>query len=141
MCVLPPNTATILQPMDQGIFTILKRFYRQNIMRRALSDEFRNSSMKEVLKTISIKDAIGWSAQAWQNVSAETIRSSWNTLSTNICEPCQSQPSSDTFERSSVDLSDGNPIETLNLKSNVLSNTILPTESVHTSSRSCSIIR
>ena len=86
--------------------------------------------MKKVLKTISIKDAIGWFAQAWQNVSAETIRSSWNTLSTNICEPCQSQPSSDTFEISSVDLSDGNPIETLNLKSNVLSNTILPVEAV-----------
>ena len=131
MCVfLPPNTATVLQPMDQGIFSILKRFCRQNIMRRALSYEFRNSSMKEVLKTVSIKDAIGWSAQAWQNVSAETIRSSWNTLSTNICEPCQSLPSSDTFDKSSVDLSDSNPIEAPNLILNVLSNTILPVEAV-----------
>ena len=43
-------------------------------MRRALDAENEHKSMAEVKKNISVKDTIGWSAEAWRDVTQYTIR-------------------------------------------------------------------
>ena len=49
-------------------------------MRTALSEVNEKRSMIEVKNSITIKDAIFWSADAWSNVSVSTIYSSWNMI-------------------------------------------------------------
>ena len=58
-CVFfPPNTTSLLQPMDQGVLDTLKRHYRRKLMRRALDEQNEHKSMAEDKKIISVKDAI-----------------------------------------------------------------------------------
>ena len=38
-CFFPPNTTSLIHPMDQGVLDTLKRHYKQKLMRNALDDE------------------------------------------------------------------------------------------------------
>ena len=55
--------------MDQGVLDTLKRHYMQKLMRNASDDENQHRSMAEVKKSISVKDAIDWSAHAWRDIT------------------------------------------------------------------------
>ena len=80
-CVfLPPNTTSVLQPMDQGVLDTVKRHYRKKLMRKALDEDNESKSMAEIKKSITIKDAIRWSAEAWEDIAPYTLRSSWNMV-------------------------------------------------------------
>ncbi|KAL4104623.1 hypothetical protein QTP88_019917 [Uroleucon formosanum] len=54
---LPPNVTSIIQPMDQGVISCLKRRYKKIFLRYLLQEDCFDS-MKELLKTWTIKDAI-----------------------------------------------------------------------------------
>ena len=45
---LPPNTTSVIQPMDQGVLDTLKRYYRKKLMRTALNETNQERSMIEV---------------------------------------------------------------------------------------------
>ena len=78
---LPPNTTSILQPMDQGILEALKRRYKKNILRHLiLENESSSLSVPEVVKKITIKDAVYWCAQAWEEAGLDSLRKGWNKL-------------------------------------------------------------
>ena len=80
-CVfLPPNTTSIIQPMDQAVLDTLKRYYRKKLMRTALNELNEKRSMIEVKKSITIGDAIHWAAEAWSDISSYTLFASWNSL-------------------------------------------------------------
>ncbi|XP_062542013.1 jerky protein homolog-like [Armigeres subalbatus] len=74
---LPPNTTAVVQPMDQNIIQSIKARYRKTMMQEMLG---RSGEFHENVKNINIKDAIFWVAQAWDCVSGESIRKSWNML-------------------------------------------------------------
>ena len=87
-CVFfPPNTTSLIQPMNQGVLDTLKRHYRRKLMRRALDEKNEHKSMAEVKKTISVKDAIEWSSQAWGDITPYTLSSSWNMILPSIENP------------------------------------------------------
>ncbi|KAL4126732.1 hypothetical protein QTP88_010941 [Uroleucon formosanum] len=73
---LPPNVTSIIQPMDQGVISCLKRRYKMIFLRYLLQEDCFDS-MKELLKTWTIKDAIFAVCNAWENVPAITLRLSW----------------------------------------------------------------
>ena len=83
----PPNTTSLIQPMDQGVLDTLKRHYRRKLMRRALDEKNEHKSMAEVKKTISVKDAIEWSSMAWGDITPYTLSSSWNMILPSIENP------------------------------------------------------
>ena len=102
-CVfLPPNTTSLMQPMDQGVLDTLKRHYRRKLMRRALDEQNEHKSMAEVKKIISVRDTIEWSSHAWRDITPYTLSSSWNMIL-----PCIENPQVINQETSS----DENPPE------------------------------
>jgi hypothetical protein len=65
--------------MDQGVISCFKRRYK-NIFLCYLLQENCFDSMKELLKTLKIKDAIFAVCNAWENVLATTLRLSWTEI-------------------------------------------------------------
>ena len=90
MSFLPPNTTSVLQPMDQGVLEALERHYKHDLLLRML-DEERVGSMNtaEFIKTINIKDAVLMSARSWDEVKESTIAKSWKKLLSSSASPQQ----------------------------------------------------
>lgn len=74
---LPPNVTSLIQPMDQGVISCLKRRYKKIFLRFLLQENYSFDSMKDFLKKWTIKDAIFAVCDAWENVAASTLRLSW----------------------------------------------------------------
>ncbi|XP_056648741.1 jerky protein homolog-like [Diorhabda sublineata] len=73
---LPPNVTSLIQPMDQGVISSLKRRYKK-IFLRFLLQENCVDSMKDLLKMWTIKDAIFAVCDAWENLPSSTLRLCW----------------------------------------------------------------
>ena len=73
---LPPNTTSVIQPLDQGIIKNFKHYYRRRMLQKIVlainADE--NSTATEVARSISALDAVNFISAAWNDVSADTIR-------------------------------------------------------------------
>ncbi|KAH9167321.1 hypothetical protein AeNC1_018172 [Aphanomyces euteiches] len=86
---LPPNTTSVLQPMDSGVIACFKAHVRRLQSEHLVKefDELRElhiangsrPSTKEIENVFAIDEltAISWAAQAWANVSELSIRNSW----------------------------------------------------------------
>ena len=66
---LPPNTTSVLQPMDQGVTRSLKAHYRGRVIRRLC----RALDKTKTLPKISILQAMKIRVSSWEAVSAQTI--------------------------------------------------------------------
>ena len=67
----PPNTTSVLQPMDQGIIQAIKSQYRHRIVEKILTsvgDDALGDS-----PAITLLDAVNLVSSAWKSVSPETI--------------------------------------------------------------------
>ncbi|GBM38546.1 hypothetical protein AVEN_110211-1 [Araneus ventricosus] len=65
---LPPNTTSMLQPLDQGIIRSFKVGYRELLLRHVLSQISSCKSSQELVKSISGLDAISWTTSALKKV-------------------------------------------------------------------------
>ena len=79
---LPPNTTSLIQPMDQGIIKNLKVRYRAELVKRMLSiiEEKKLSSQSSAMdfsQKVSVLDAINYIARSWRNVTSQTIANCW----------------------------------------------------------------
>ena len=73
-CVyLPPNTTSLIQPMDQGVLQNIKRHYKCDLLLCLLDDEADSMNMADFSETLNIKDAVLMSAKSWDEVEAGTI--------------------------------------------------------------------
>ena len=70
----PPNVTSVLQPMDQGIIQTLKLKFRKRQLQHFIR-EVDNSTKTgtEILKDISLLDAIYWINGSWAEVQTSTI--------------------------------------------------------------------
>ena len=77
---LPPNTTAEIQPMDQGIIQTLKLKYRKRQMKNVISQmsAYKKKTGAQLLKDITILQAIHWIATSWDEVEATTITSCFN---------------------------------------------------------------
>ena len=66
---LPPNTISVLQPMDQAVIRSLKAHYRGRVVRRLC----RALDKTKTLPKISIPQAMKTLVSSWEAVSAQTI--------------------------------------------------------------------
>ncbi|GBO40723.1 Tigger transposable element-derived protein 6 [Araneus ventricosus] len=65
---LPPNTTSMLQPLDQGIIRSFKLGYRKLLLRRVLSQISSCKSSEELANSVSVLDAISWTTSALKKV-------------------------------------------------------------------------
>lgn len=63
---LPPNTTTIIQPIDQNPIRIVKLKYRNQLLCRILAEE--NDSIHDLLKRHTLSDAILLLDMAWKEL-------------------------------------------------------------------------
>ena len=70
----PANCTSELQSMDQGIIKNLKTGYRKRLLRRVIAKIDSCETGDELFKSVNVLDAIYWVAQAWQDVTQETIQ-------------------------------------------------------------------
>lgn len=66
---LPPGVTSVLQPLDCGIINSFKCQYRNVVLDSLLNHECEHK--------ISLKEAIFYSARAWDCVTLDTIKNSW----------------------------------------------------------------
>ena len=66
--ILPPNTTSKTQPMEQGVICSLKAKYCQKKIQRMI----RAVDMKKTFPNTSILDAMQLSTSAWSEVSDES---------------------------------------------------------------------
>ncbi|XP_064165140.1 tigger transposable element-derived protein 4-like [Anguilla rostrata] len=74
---LPANMTSFIQPIDQGIIRNFKALYRSQMLKRILQAVDNNAdidSAADLVKQITILDALYMVREAWKNVSQETIR-------------------------------------------------------------------
>ena len=72
---LPLNTAAVLQPLDGGILETVKRNYQKHLLQHVITDaEGENSpSLLQSIKSMTIKDAVYMTAEAWEDLKAESV--------------------------------------------------------------------
>ncbi|XP_049771006.1 tigger transposable element-derived protein 6-like [Schistocerca cancellata] len=70
----PPNATSRLQPLDQGIISLIKRAYRKRLVRAAIRAAENNSATPNW----NLLDAIKAIAAAWNSVSAHHMGKCFN---------------------------------------------------------------
>lgn len=85
---LPPNTASLLQPMDQGIIYAFKVYYMQKLFAQAAKaiDENVSLTLNEFCTGYNIRQAIHNISSAWDEITSETMNSVWKNLSDNCIQ-------------------------------------------------------
>lgn len=79
---LPPNSTSVLQPMDQGIIRSLKCHYRKLLLKKIIVDLEDNN------QHITLLDAVDLLERAWREISSSTIANCFrhSKLSENVNE-------------------------------------------------------
>ena len=70
----PPNTTSVLQPLDLGIIKNFKVYYRQLLLRYVCAQIEECSTANEIINSVTVLHAIRWVAQGWGKVSSTTIQ-------------------------------------------------------------------
>ncbi|XP_043529387.1 jerky protein homolog-like [Frieseomelitta varia] len=74
---LPPNTSSLIQPMDQGIISKLKKKFRHKLLQRVLLYE---NGISEFYADYDIKDCIDMTNETWSVITSANIFNSWNKI-------------------------------------------------------------
>ncbi|KAG0720049.1 Tigger transposable element-derived protein 7 [Chionoecetes opilio] len=82
---LPPNTTSLIQPMDQGILVAMKRLYRQRFLEQVMvvideEDRYVGQLTLDNLRKYDLKSVIFNLTRAWKDVSARSLSNGWNCL-------------------------------------------------------------
>ena len=71
---MPPNTTSVIQPLDQGIISAFKRHYRTELVKEILLSDVNAT---EFLKTFYLKEMFRVAGRAWDKVTPTTVENCW----------------------------------------------------------------
>ena len=74
---LPPNTTSLIQPMDQGVIATVKALYRKITFSKAHES---HDTLADFFKDFTIMDAVKNLGDAWSQVTAKNMRGVWQPL-------------------------------------------------------------
>ena len=82
---LPPNTASLIQPMDQSVISTFKSYYLRRVMKSMVDVTKINCDESQVVvknfwKKFSILDAIEHIDNSWKEIQNSTLNKSWSKL-------------------------------------------------------------
>ncbi|XP_066428508.1 tigger transposable element-derived protein 1-like [Eleutherodactylus coqui] len=76
---LPPNTTSLLQPMDQGAIATFKKYYLRRTFRQATEGE-SGMTLREFWKNFTICNAIKNIDASWREITTATMNGVWKKL-------------------------------------------------------------
>lgn len=84
---LPPNTTSLLQPMDQSVIATFKALYMRHVMDNMLKsvnhgclEAGSSFKVKNFWKNFNILDAIGYVDKSWIEIKSSTLNRCWSKL-------------------------------------------------------------
>ena len=78
---LPPNTTSLIQPMDQGVIANFKAYYlRRTFKQLLLAVDIQKDSILKFWKSFNIMNAIENIGESWNEVSSDCMRGVWNKI-------------------------------------------------------------
>nr|XP_033817702.1 tigger transposable element-derived protein 1-like isoform X1 [Geotrypetes seraphini] len=78
---LPPNTTSLLQPMDQGVIASFKAYYlRQTFSQAVKATQDNETTLRDFWKSYNIYGAIKNIAQSWNEVKKSKMEGVWKKL-------------------------------------------------------------
>uniref|UniRef100_S4RNI2 HTH CENPB-type domain-containing protein n=1 Tax=Petromyzon marinus TaxID=7757 RepID=S4RNI2_PETMA len=81
--LLPPNTASLLQPLDQGgVVSTFKAYYLRRTISQLLegTDGPDKPTVRDCWKAYNIRDAINNIKSSWDDVKQSTMNCAWNAI-------------------------------------------------------------
>lgn len=82
----PPNTTSLIQPMDQTVISTFKAYYLRRVIREMLKavnrfgvnrDEESCRAVRSFWKSFTISDSIRFVSESWEEVKPSTLNHSW----------------------------------------------------------------
>lgn len=91
---LPPNTATLLQPLDQGIIWCVKATYTRLVFDHIQSsvDGNHNRDVMQCWKDFTIADAITCIKAAMDELTPDTVNTCWNNVWSEVVKDFKGFP-------------------------------------------------
>ena len=79
---LPPNTTSLIQPMDQGVIATFKAYYLRKTFAQAIEKTTGENVMTltQFWKNFNIKNALENINEAWQEVTVSNMRAVWQKI-------------------------------------------------------------
>ncbi|KAK4309429.1 hypothetical protein Pmani_018926 [Petrolisthes manimaculis] len=78
---MPPNTSSIIQPMNQGVIATFKKYYLRRIFSQALkATDNSEMTLREFWKSYNIYSAIKNINASWQEVTESCMNGVWKNL-------------------------------------------------------------
>lgn len=81
---MPPNTTSLIQPMDQGVISVFKSYYLRRTFKQliiAIDDSEKNSTtIPEFWKTFNVLDAINNISESWNEVTPSCMNGVWRKI-------------------------------------------------------------
>ena len=96
---LPPNTTSVIQPMDQGVLDPCKKRYKRKLLSHIIMEnESPHLSVPEILQKVTLKDVVYWISAAWNEASNDSLRKAWKHLLPESDTPETSEDSTPSNE-------------------------------------------
>ncbi|KFD54630.1 hypothetical protein M513_04575, partial [Trichuris suis] len=85
---LPPNTTSLIQPMDQGVIAAFKKYYLRRTLQEAVrATEDGKTTLTVFWKKYSIYKAVRNVGSAWEEISPSTMNRVWKNLCPHFARP------------------------------------------------------
>ncbi|XP_066471494.1 tigger transposable element-derived protein 1-like isoform X2 [Tiliqua scincoides] len=96
---LPPNTASLLQPMDQGVIANFKAYYVRTTFAQALAAiDNENITLHDFWQSYNIYQAILNISKAWEEVSKVCLNRVWKKLCPRLVHSFTEPERDETYE-------------------------------------------
>ncbi|KFD60475.1 hypothetical protein M514_27355, partial [Trichuris suis] len=85
---LPPNTTSLIQPMDQGVIAAFEKYYLRRTLQEAVrATEDGKTTLTVFWKKYSIYKAVRNVGSAWEEISPSTMNRVWKNLCPHFARP------------------------------------------------------
>uniref|UniRef100_A0A0K0EBY7 HTH CENPB-type domain-containing protein n=1 Tax=Strongyloides stercoralis TaxID=6248 RepID=A0A0K0EBY7_STRER len=78
---LSPSVTSLIQPMDQGVISAMKRLYRSGFLMTLVEED---ENLVDFWKKMTLSDALHEIAEAWSEVKPVTLIRSWRKIIPNV---------------------------------------------------------
>ncbi|XP_029649971.1 tigger transposable element-derived protein 1-like [Octopus sinensis] len=79
---IPKNTASLLQPMDQGVVALFKAYYHRRIFKQLIKaiDGEDKTTVRDYWAKFNIMNAVDNIAESWNEIKLSTMNSVWKNM-------------------------------------------------------------